>query len=330
MPKLFTNLYTQYKTFFIMGFIAGTFAAISYAPALARVIYPPAASLSPGDINTTHISDGTILNADISGSTLIDWDKISSNSIFINPSLTYSDDLFRVSSASIAKFTINHRGDAIFTGTASVSGVFEVVQRASISHFFPTEAQGDVMFRGAGNWQRLAVGGANTFLKSNGAGSDLTWGASSSTIATTSRDFTSKTVVGNSTTQDVYTKTIPANTMGPNGAVHARAYFNFTANNAAMQVFFAVNGANRCVAFNFPQANAEYMIDVWWYNRADTKQQYCFQTTYDVTNLNVERFDSVTGTTDTTAAQTLDFSWDSAATATIVINAVMIEIYNSN
>jgi len=46
-------------------------------PTSAAVKYPPGAMLQPGDITSTHIRNGTILNEDINASAAIAWTKLS-------------------------------------------------------------------------------------------------------------------------------------------------------------------------------------------------------------------------------------------------------------
>ena len=61
----------------IYGIIAGILLAAAAMPAAyAQVFFPPSASLSAGDITTSHILDGTITNVDVSGSAAIDATKV--------------------------------------------------------------------------------------------------------------------------------------------------------------------------------------------------------------------------------------------------------------
>lgn len=41
--------------------------------------------------------------------------------------------------------------------------------------YFANEAQGDILFRGASGWKRLAAGAAGGLLQTNGAGANPTW-----------------------------------------------------------------------------------------------------------------------------------------------------------
>lgn len=57
---------------------------------------------------------------------------------------------------------------------AAGTGVPEDVSLSDVLDFLAS-TQGDILFRGASSWKRLAVGAAGLFLKSQGAGADLVW-----------------------------------------------------------------------------------------------------------------------------------------------------------
>ena len=60
-----------------IGFmLLGAILAFSYS-VNALVYYPPIASVGAGDVTSTHILDGTLLNADINASAAIDFSKIA-------------------------------------------------------------------------------------------------------------------------------------------------------------------------------------------------------------------------------------------------------------
>lgn len=65
---------------------------------------------------------------------------------------------------------------------ASPSGSNLVAEEATLSQildFIGSAAQGDILYRGASGWARLAAGTSGHFLKTLGAGADPAWAASS-------------------------------------------------------------------------------------------------------------------------------------------------------
>jgi hypothetical protein len=75
------------------------------------------------------------------------------------------------------------------------SGTTEECTLTQILDFIGSAAQGDVLYRGSSGWQRLATGTSGQFLKSGGAGADLSWGSPASGVTL----LTSGTVSGAAT-----------------------------------------------------------------------------------------------------------------------------------
>lgn len=59
----------------------------------------------------------------------------------------------------------------------SGSGTTEECTLTQILDFIGSAAQGDVLYRGSSGWKRLGTGTSGQFLKSGGAGVDLSWGS---------------------------------------------------------------------------------------------------------------------------------------------------------
>jgi hypothetical protein len=59
------------------------------------------------------------------------------------------------------------------TGIAMTAGGSNAY--TTLSLYFASEAQGDIIYRGASAWGRLAVGAAGTLLQAGGAGTNPTW-----------------------------------------------------------------------------------------------------------------------------------------------------------
>ena len=59
----------------------------------------------------------------------------------------------------------------------SGSGTTEECTLTQVLDFIGSAAQGDVLYRGASGWKRLGTGTSGQFLKSGGAGADLSWGS---------------------------------------------------------------------------------------------------------------------------------------------------------
>lgn len=133
MSKHFNNFIKLHALAIMIGMVAGLPLSILVKDAYARVIYPPSASLSTGDITTTHVADGAILNADINNQASISFSKLDLNSFFVRPQTGYTGVLFKVSSGSADRFSIASNGRFLFGGSGSVSANFEVGGYASVS-----------------------------------------------------------------------------------------------------------------------------------------------------------------------------------------------------
>lgn len=81
--------------------------------------------------------------------------------------------------ANMAQQTIKAR-KTLSTGDPEDCTLSEVLD------FIGSAAQGDILFRGAAGWQRLAAGTSGHFLKSNGSGADLSYAAAGGVVLLTS------------------------------------------------------------------------------------------------------------------------------------------------
>ena len=118
-------------------------------------------TLRTNSVLTGNITDGTILNVDISSSAAIAYSKLNlSNSVV---------------GADIVNNTIN--------GTKIAIG---------------SDAQGDVLYYDGTDWARLVAGTSGNFLKTNGAGFNPSWAAISS-LSSKVGEFTRDTTVASGT-----------------------------------------------------------------------------------------------------------------------------------
>lgn len=104
--------------------------------------------LNPDVVRTGHIKDGEIVNADIKTTAAIARSKLA------NVSAT---------SRAIGR-------------KSAGAGADEELTLSELLDFIGSAAHGDVLFRGAANWERLAIGANGTVLKSAGAGANPAWG----------------------------------------------------------------------------------------------------------------------------------------------------------
>lgn len=72
----------------------------------------------------------------------------------------------------------------IFGRKTAGAGVGEEVTLSELLDFIGSAAQGDILYRGASGWSRLAAGTNGYYLKSQGAGANLTWDVGGSGVAT--------------------------------------------------------------------------------------------------------------------------------------------------
>jgi hypothetical protein len=63
----------------------------------------------------------------------------------------------------------------ILARKSASSGPVEEATLSEVLDFIGSAAQGDILYRGAANWARLAAGTAGKFLSTNGAGADPSW-----------------------------------------------------------------------------------------------------------------------------------------------------------
>lgn len=89
--------------------------------------------------------------------------------------------------ASVPSFPIDPN-DTTFAATARVlgrktagAGTGEEVSLSELLDFIGSAAQGDILYRGASAWARLAAGTSGQFLKTNGAGANPAWADQSAT-----------------------------------------------------------------------------------------------------------------------------------------------------
>lgn len=102
------------------------------------------------------------------------------------PFTTYGASIINAANAAALKALIgsitladmaNMATDRIIGRDTAGSGSPEELTLSQILDFVGSAAQGDILFRGATTWQRLAAGSAGQLLRSGGAGADVSWGS---------------------------------------------------------------------------------------------------------------------------------------------------------
>jgi microcystin-dependent protein len=162
---------------------------------------PATANLPMGGFHHTNVSDGTSRNQYAAVGQMQDgentWGGTSIGAadayeIGLTPSITAYSAGLRVSFIShqtnvststlsidgLATKTIQNRGAALGAGNIRINTLIEVEYDGTnfqlTANYSPTTTRGDLIVRGASLDQRLAVGAANTVLKSDGT--DPSWG----------------------------------------------------------------------------------------------------------------------------------------------------------
>lgn len=120
--------------------------------------------ISISNAGVTAIVSDTIINTDVKSDAAIAWSKMAS----------LSNGHLLVGSAGGVATDVAITGDVSLTN-AGVTTVTDLT--------IAGEAQGDILFRNATNWTRLAAGTAGQALVTAGAGSNPYWGAPSFTTA---------------------------------------------------------------------------------------------------------------------------------------------------
>lgn len=97
------------------------------------------------------------------------------------------------------------------------AGDTEECTLSEVLDFIGSAAQGDVLYRGAASWARLAAGTSGQFLKTNGSGANPEWATGSGTtnpVRVLDRDVVEASVVNTTTETTVYSFSVPGGTLG--------------------------------------------------------------------------------------------------------------------
>jgi hypothetical protein len=120
--------------------------------------------ITMGNDGTVAIASGVIVNADINASAAIAHSKLAA----------MTSGYILVGNGSTVPTAVAVSGDVALSN-AGVATVTDLT--------ISSEAQGDILYRNASNWVRLAAGTAGQALVTAGAGSNPYWGIPSTTIA---------------------------------------------------------------------------------------------------------------------------------------------------
>jgi len=94
---------------------------------------------------------------------------------------------------------------------------------AGFNNLSPLTTRGDILFRDATGNARLAAGAAGTSLKSNGAGTDPTWGSAG---IQQSQSAVQTTVVSTTTETNIMSFSLGGALLGTAGVLHVRVFVN--------------------------------------------------------------------------------------------------------
>lgn len=181
------------------------FLVLMVIPPVASAIvrYGSSASLSTGDVSTAHILNGTILNADISSSALIDVSKlyagIGQGFVFMSNGSTFAtSSLVQFSTSTANYYFFSGRVHATSTNFNGVNQTWPSVAGAS-GDALTTNGAGVLSWASATGKSIIATGTAGTALSLNDA---LFIAATSSNSTTTidALDATSVTTFGKDST----------------------------------------------------------------------------------------------------------------------------------
>ncbi len=175
----------------LLGFLIATLI-ITTSLTWARVIYGPVATLGPGDITSSLILDGTIVNADINSSAGIAYSKLNLTGSIVDADIA--------TGANIAFSKI---------ATGTWVGAAIGTQYGGTGQNWSTIAQGGIpYFSAAGTMSVLAAGTSGYFLKTQGAGANPVWAVAEDTKDTliASTDVMLNAPTDRSTAAGTYTK----------------------------------------------------------------------------------------------------------------------------
>jgi hypothetical protein len=150
-----------------------------YFATAATTKVPVKTDLEPLDAIGTIANDDLLLMSDTSvaaGSPRQKKVAFSDFKTALNIPAGSSDEKVSTASGATAGYLGTDGTDGILrkgTGLKMVAGAANAYVTLGLN--FASEAQGDIIYRGASDWARLAVGAAGTLLQAGGAGTNPTW-----------------------------------------------------------------------------------------------------------------------------------------------------------
>ena len=163
---------------------------------------------------------------------------------------------------------------------SSGAGDAEETTLSELLDFIGSAAQGDILYRGASAWLRLAAGTAGQFLKTQGAGADIQWGsvtagfspASVQTLSGTEVDFTGIPSTVNAICITITDVTISASTIhllvqiGDSGGIENTGYVSHGS-------IIGVGNASNTTGFDhyMPSGNPASSRTIWLVRQTGNK-----------------------------------------------------------
>jgi len=93
----------------------------------------------------------------------------------LNIPLGSTDELVAVASGQTAGYLGTNGADGVLRVNAAGLAMSTSGGATTMALSFANQAQGDIIYRGASQWERLGVGAAGTLLQAGGAGTNPTW-----------------------------------------------------------------------------------------------------------------------------------------------------------
>jgi hypothetical protein len=140
---------------------------------------PVKTDLEPLDAIGTVANDDLLLMSDTSvaaGSPRQKKIAFSDFKTALNIPTASTDEKVATASGATAGYLGTNGSDGVLragTGLSMTAGGANAYTTMAL--YFASQAQGDIIYRGASDWARLAVGAAGTLLQAGGAGTNPTW-----------------------------------------------------------------------------------------------------------------------------------------------------------
>lgn len=142
--------------------------------------------ISMGNDGVAAIASGVIVNADVNASAAIAYSKLTLTGSVVNADVNASAaiDYSKLAALTSAYILVGNGSNVCTAVAMSGDAAIDNAGAVTVSDLtIASEAQGDILYRGASSWLRLAAGTAGQALVTSGAGSNPYWGEPSVALA---------------------------------------------------------------------------------------------------------------------------------------------------